>query len=276
MNSNFLKLFTPVLLGVMTISCEQNEVEEMAPAGAMATEKVSSATASGVLLSENFEGSSVFSGMHDQFGTDHAFKVVSNPVFEGARAGRFELRDSDPLTSSGTRAEVLFPESSVGKERWYSFRAFYPASTYKADSNNDILNQWHQGSGTGSPTTTLRVKNDRFFMKIGNEKETREDFDLGPQTKDAWHEFVFHIVHSHGSDGLVEVWHNGRKVLAHRGGNMYDAALPRWKVGIYKDDWNGSETTDTNLRAFYLDNLMLGNENASLESMSSGVYMIGY
>ncbi|WP_046314591.1 polysaccharide lyase, partial [Pontibacter korlensis] len=223
------------------------------------------------MFNETFEGSSVFDGARLQSGASHAFQVVGTPVFSGSKSGRFELRDSDPEASNGTRAEYLFPENSVGKERWYSFRAYYPSSGYKTDSNNDILNQWHQGSGTGSPSSTFRVRNDRFLMRIGNTTESRKEYDLGVQAKDTWHEFVFHFVHSNGSDGLVEVWHNGEKVLTVKGGNMYDAPLPRWKVGIYKDDWNGSETTDSKQRVFFLDDVRMGNEKATLADMSSAL-----
>jgi hypothetical protein len=256
----------PLVAGAIVFSCEQNELDEVSPAFSEASG--SAALSSNLLHNETFEGSTAFEGLHDQFGTDHAFRVVTSPVFEGAKSGRFELRDSDPETSSGTRSEVLFPDQTH-RERWYSFRAFYPASGYKDDRNNDILNQWHQGSGTGSPLASLRVENGRFLMKVGPTKDTRKDYDLGVQTKDTWHEFVFHFIHSTSSEGLVEVWHNGTKVLTYKGGNMYDAKLPRWKVGIYKDDWNGSETTDTNLRIFYLDNIRMGNENATLADMST-------
>lgn len=268
MNFRFRNIFLPLVVGAVVVSCEQKE-EEINPDAPMSAETTGKATLANLLHRETFEGSTVFADVHDQFGTSHAFNVASNPVFEGAKSGRFELRDSDPETSNGTRAEVLFPDATH-RERWYSFRTYYPSSGYKTDSNNDILNQWHQGSGTGSPSTTLRVRNDRFLLRSGNTVETRKEYDLGVQTKDVWHEFVFHIIHSNGSDGLIEVWHNGKKVLTRTGGNMYDAKLPRWKVGIYKDDWNGSETTDSKLRIFYVDDLRVGNEKATFADMSSG------
>ncbi len=268
MNFRRRYILTPILLGTLAFSCENKE--EVLPSTLNNAELTGLATSANLLFNETFEGSSVFSELRQQFGTSHAFQVVSNPVFVGSKSGRFELRDSDPETSNGTRAEVLYPENSVGRERWYSYRTYYPAATYKKDSNNDILNQWHQGSGTGSPSTTFRVRNDRFLIRTGNTTETRQEYDLGVQTKDVWHEFIFHIIHSNGSDGLIEIWHNGKKVLTHQGGNMYDAPLPRWKVGIYKDDWNGSETTDSNLRVFYVDNMMMGNEKATLQDMMSG------
>ncbi len=215
-----------------------------------------------------FEEDDPFNEFHEQFGTKHAFSVTSEPSFRGGSSGRFELRNTDPMTSNGTRSEVLFPEQEHN-ERWYSFSLYLPADDFKVDSNNDIISQWHQGKGSGSPTTTLRVKDDRFFLKSGDTKETRKDYDIATVKKDVWNEFVIHIVHSSGDDGLVELWFNGDKVLNIKGGNMdEDFGLPRWKIGIYKDDWNYDETTDTDHRVMYFDNVLMGNENATYNEMS--------
>ncbi|MDN3671168.1 polysaccharide lyase [Echinicola jeungdonensis] len=216
-----------------------------------------------------FEEEEPLEDFHRQFGTDHAFSVSSQPAYQGKYSGRFELRDSDPMTSNGTRSEVLFPEQDHN-ERWYSFSLYLPADDFKIDSNNDIISQWHQGSGSGSPTTTLRVEDDRFFLKSGPKKAERVDYDIAEVQKDTWNNFVIHIVHSSGEDGLVELWFNGEKVLNIKGGNMdKDFGLPRWKIGIYKDDWNYDETTDTDHRVMFFDNVLMGNEKATYEEMSS-------
>lgn len=66
---------------------------------------------------------------------------------------------------------------------------------------------------------------------------------------------------------MVEVWRNDDKILTHSGPNKYKGErLPRWKVGIYKDAWDG-KTTDTDKRILYFDNIRIGNEKASYEEM---------
>lgn len=216
-----------------------------------------------LLYKECFEDSSSFIGLQHQFAATHAFRLATSPVFEGAMSGRFELRASDPMVSNGTRSEVLF-DVPAHKERWYAFVAYFPADGFPVDSNNDIINQWHQ---KGSPATSFRIKKDRFMLRVGNSHDSREDIDLGPVTKDIWHKLVFHIIHSDGEDGLVEVWLDGTKVLTHKGGNMYPGRLPRWKVGIYKDNWNGDRKTDSDLRIYYIDDIKVGNEHASLNDL---------
>ncbi|UCS92974.1 polysaccharide lyase [Echinicola marina] len=268
-NNALKSLLAFSVIGLVSTSCEMTDFEE----DNIVKEEFHAATgissSPNIEYQETFEGSDPFSFAHKQLSEDYSLTIASSPVVNGSGSGRFELNDYDPLVSNGTRAEVLFPELSYN-ERWYSYSLYLPSKDFQIDSNNDIISQWHQGSGSGSPTTTLRIKDDRFFLKSGPTKEERKDYDIAAVKKDAWNEFVFHIVHSSGSEGLVEVWMNGEKVLHIEGGNMNkDYGLPRWKIGIYKDNWNGSGTTDTDRRVMFFDNVRLGNQNASYEEMTS-------
>ncbi|WP_186756798.1 polysaccharide lyase [Echinicola salinicaeni] len=265
----FKSMFAVSILGLASTSCEMTNLEEASMESAEILAATGLSSSPNIVYQETFEGSDPFSFAHKQLSEDYSLTIATSPVVDGSNSGRFELNDYDPMVSNGTRAEVLFPELSYN-ERWYSYSLYLPSKDFQIDSNNDIISQWHQGSGSGSPTTTLRIKNDRFFLKSGPTKEERKDYDIAAVKKDAWNEFVFHIVHSSGSDGLVEVWMNGEKVLNIEGGNMNkDYDLPRWKIGIYKDDWNGSETTDSDRRVMFFDNVRLGNQYASYEEMSS-------
>lgn len=220
---------------------------------------------------ENFENNPVFNGLHTQFSEDHSFSIVDNPVYEGKFAGKFELRYGDRrATRTGRRVEVLFP-ALPNKERWYSFLVYFPASGYVDDKDSELISQWHNCCGT--PTIGLRNRDGRLMMRIGHDRNLRgsawSNFDLGPVPKDRWIEFVFHIIHSDGSDGIVNAWQNGRQVVRHRGPNMEkDSELPRWKIGIYKSTWDERPTL-VQERIVYFDNIKLGNENATLEMMSS-------
>jgi len=249
-------------LGLATISCDTTGKDDF-------TEEMSAlrAVSANILISEDFEGSNSFSQVHRQFGTSHAFNVVGDPKDRSNHVGRFELRYSDPITSNGKRSEVLFPAQS-GRDRWYSYSVMIPSNGYAKDSNREIISQWHQSTG-GPPTIALKVANDKFFVRAGETADKRVDYPIADVEKDVWHDFVFHIVHSHKSDGLIEVWKNGKKVMEQRGANMYDIALPRWKVGIYKSTW-AKNTTDTDRRVIMFDNVRLGNEKATLKEMTAG------
>jgi hypothetical protein len=257
-------------IGVITTSCDKNELEETATESVAAVEK---ATSANIIIEETFEGSNPTSTFHGvEFGTSHAFSVVSNPVFDGAKVARLELRDSDPLESGGTRAEMTVvkePEDGNQKEMWFSFAVYLPASDFAYDSQEEIITQWHQSGG--SPPRNLMVEKDRWRFDVTNNTDTKTKYDLGPVAKNIWNQFTFHIIQSNGSDGLVEIWHNGTKVVTHQGGNMYNYEnLPKWKVGIYKWEWNGSATTDVSKRVLYFDNIRVGNANATLAEMTAG------
>ena len=233
---------------------------------------------SNLVYTEDFEGSNIFSGLHEQFGTSHAFNVATSPVFEGSKSGRFELRDSDPIQSGGTRAEVLFPEQA-SLDRWYGFSVYFPSADYARDSYREIINQWHQGGGK-SPSIALEIKDDRYMVVMPSGATgtgSSEKINLVPVSKDTWNTFAIHIKHSSGSDGLLEIWLNGERILSRKGANMYplsSSSEPRWKLGIYKWKWNGDLTTDTKKRVLYYDNIRVGSENATLRDFFSDLYSV--
>ncbi|WP_299759948.1 polysaccharide lyase [uncultured Pontibacter sp.] len=257
-------LMAPVLLGLLTTSCDKKELDEVSPV--TTAETVSEAAASNYIFQETFEGSSAFSGRHTQFGTSYSFQMATNPVFAGAKSGRFELRSSDGQVANGTRAEVIVADPATNKNRWYSFAAYFPAKDYAYDSGSEVISQWWQTSGS-TQATSLRVRKDRLILRTGNDPNSLKEIDLGAVTKDSWQEYVFHFIHSNGSDGLIEVWRNGNKILERKGGNMYNDKMPNWKIGVYKASWN-SGSTETSKRVLYYDNIRVGNENATLASMT--------
>jgi hypothetical protein len=227
-----------------------------------------------------FEGSGALSGLNRETAHAHSMTLASSPVFQGSQSLRVELRDSDNEVAGGTRAELNLGHAQA-REEWYSLAVHFPAS-YTADSHAEQILQWHSvpdehlGEGWRGPAKSLQIQRGRFIMKIGyNTKQVSSNFegeqiyDLGPVTTGAWHQFTFHVLHSHNPDGLVELWHNGRKVLEHKGGNSYnDVKLPFWKVGLYKWAWNGSGKTDVSQRVLFFDNIRIGNASATLQEMS--------
>lgn len=259
-------LLAPILLGLVTVSCDKKDLDELTPDAALSAEGISLATSANLIFNETFEDGAGFEGNKLQASTSYGFTVASKPVLEGSKSGRFELRDTDAEASGGTRTEFLLNESTMVKEGWYSFAGYFPSAEYANESSREIITQWHQGSGSGSPTTVLVVENGEFILHMGSAR-----LNLGKMAKDVWHQFVFHVVHSSGSDGLVEVWLNGNKVASKSGATIKSGFdLPRWKLGIYKWDWNGSKTTNTKKRVWYIDNVKMGNGNASYSDMVSG------
>jgi hypothetical protein len=223
-----------------------------------------------IIYQESAEGSTIFS-TYVKKQTTATYGITPSKIFyyTGTQSARFELRDTDAMNNNGTRAEITFP-TTTNLNRWYSYALYFPSADYKYDASDEVISQWHQGGGK-SPALCLRTRKDHIYLRtMGNW------IDLGLIDKDKWHTYVMHIKHSSGSDGLVEIWRDGNKILSKKGQNMYavigDLKKPNWKLGIYKSDWNGSETTSTNKRVLYFDDIKMGNENATYADMAPKGY----
>jgi hypothetical protein len=229
-----------------------------------------------LLYEETFEEGTPFTSYATlQVGTSYGFTVATSPAFEGAKAGRFELRDTDPETSGGTRAEAKCP-ALTNPNRWYGFSAYFPSADYQYDSEAEIISQWHQGGGV-SPSMSVITRYDKMVIEVRSVPTVKTQYPLGDVVKDKWQTYVIHINHSNGSDGLVEIWRDGVKIFTHNGPNAYDFTTyekPKWKMGLYKWEWNGTSTTDVKKRVIFFDNVRLGNENASYGDMSVGKTVI--
>jgi hypothetical protein len=270
-----------VLLSVL-FSCSKGDLQEPLSSSGNPSETISesseignvSALSANLLYHEAFEGSTAWANLNTQFATSYAFTMATSPVFQGSKSGRFELRDTDPLDNNGTRAEVVFP-TATNLNRWYSFAAYFPSADFKPDTEDELIGQWKQHERGVSSAISLRIKDDRFRLTVfPSYMAVSQKYDLGPVTKDKWLSFVFHIKHSTSSDGIIELWLNGQKIINRSGSNMYRLSsqdgmtYPEWKVGIYKSAWNGTNTTATTKRVLYYDDIKLGNENATLAEMT--------
>lgn len=223
-----------------------------------------------IIYEETFEGKEPFSKVHSLEVGDwnYALNYTSEYAYEGQKSVRFEIRKDQPLIKHGKRAEAVIVDGEFGmppKEAWYSFAVLFPSSGYEYDSQREVINQWYQH---GSPATSLRTYKDRLIIETGNTIDSRKKIDLGPIIKDKWQEYVLHFIHSYGADGLIEIWHNGNKILSNQGGNMYDNVLPKWKIGLYKAAFKHG-TSLVKRRIIYFDNVRVGNSNATFADMTS-------
>lgn len=263
-----------LVIALFTFSCDDQRVD---PATDSSSALVESSTAAATAFSnliyfENMEGALPFSTAHDlDVGTwDYALQFVADTVYQGLKSARFEIHEDQPLVATGKRSEVTIVKGSageVGKNAWYSFAVLFPTVGYEYDNERELINQWYQN---GSPATSLRTRRDRMLLESGNTPDTRRQFDLGPIIKDQWHEFVMHFIHSFGDDGLIEIWIDGVKKLTLTGGNMYDDVLPKWKIGLYKSAFKYG-TSDVSRRIIYFDNVKVGNESSTYETMRPGL-----
>ncbi|OQP57722.1 hypothetical protein A3860_08815 [Niastella vici] len=225
---------------------------------------VSARSIGNLIYHETADGSSLSTYPSKQAAASYSITQSTTQFFNGTKAVRFELHDTDPEVSNGTRAELSFPKTT-NLHRWYSYAMYIPSDQFKYDTDDDVITQFHQGGGV-TPALCLRVKQDHLYVRILGVWN-----DLGTLGKDKWHSYVLHVNHSSNSDGLTEIWIDGAKVFSKTGANAYPVgttySMPWLKMGIYKSNWNGSGTTLTNVRVLYFDDIRIGDENATYNDM---------
>lgn len=318
--SNGTLALSSVLLLTTLFSCQKDVVneplvklskEDLASA-TMSTEYPSSNSTANLIYQETFEGSTFFplSGTslnkthniencyYETNNTDQSLAwtlgTVTNPLFQGTKSVRFEIRKDQPRVGSGqrVRSEVTIikgsEDSRFTKDIWYSFSILFPSTGMEYDDTRDCINQWYED---GSDETTIRVEKGKAFLEVtpAEGSSTLKKYDLftasqgtsGNVTtstsglsgftnmeKDKWHEFSFHFIHSKSSDGLIEVYRDGVKIHHITGRNMH-LMYPKWKVGLYKSSFlDGSSSRYS--RVVYFDNIRVGKSSATLADMTSG------
>lgn len=221
-----------------------------------------------VLYYEGFESGAGFNGMKLQTSTSYGFTIASAPTYSGEKVGRWELRAGDPPASNGTRAEVLFTAELAQQETWHSYAGYFPSADNLIDYDNEVFNQWHQGGTFGTPMLTFSTVSGRFEVRRRSlDGKTSTYYNLGSVTYDQWVDIVIHLK-QHLTDGLMKIWINGELKLDIQGGaTMFDGSYGRWKMGIYKSDWNDGGKTGSDKRVWYVDEVKIGNAVSTYEFM---------
>jgi hypothetical protein len=191
---------------------------------------------------------------------------------------RSELTRWDPLSKS-----KIFLTDPIGSERWYAFSVFVPTS-WMYDVNKVHLVQWHgsedpgeTGFGRNPPLTIMIVKSQLVIRqlwsarRIQSTNENRADIWKGSLEKGKWIQFVFHMKWSYKSDGFLDVWKNGTRIINQRNRpNCYNDAIgPYFKLGLY---WPSAtypgEYARTDRHVAYYDSFRVGSRSNILSDMT--------
>jgi hypothetical protein len=262
------RVLTVSLLLATLAACQKNVEPKLDATASEELVSTKATTGGNIIWEENADASSFLSGgltLSVQTATSYGITASTTEAYNGTKSARFEVRDTDPESHSGTRAEISFPTPTTNNF-WYSYALYMPSAQYKDEAADEVITQWHGGGGI-TPAISLRVTNGHLVMRTPDNAKT----DLGAIEKDKWHTYVYHIIHSSGSDGLIEIWKDNVKLVTRKGPSMYaitgDFHLPNWKMGVYKSDWNGTKTTSTNLRVLYFDDIKYGKATATYNEM---------
>ena len=242
-----------------------------APA-ALPAPKPKAAPAGQVLWSADFE-SSAFDPFKDYFENVDAPepRLVTGPVAQGARAGRFEAPADSP------RNEVVMDgELTNGTTRYFGWAMHLPPNL-STESDWRVLAQWRHNGRNGSPPVSLKLQNGRYLIDGGEIDTDRSSNDVGEESQPMQYDlgsadadegiyvrWVFGIKFAVGElEGWVSVWKNGvqladqvpwRTMYRQEDGDPFTSSL---KFGIYRhddidhldvvhhDDWKMGTTYDS-------------------------------
>ncbi len=210
---------------------------------------------------------------------------------ERARAGRYSLksvlRADAPTVYERERTEsmALGSYATIGKDHWYGFSVFLP-SDYVADKVWELVAQWHvdpddavEQAALRNPALALesangvwRISNasDPRAQTPGRDGVTNRSFQLGAYETNKWTDWVFHIKWSYLSDGVLQVWKDGKLVVNATGPNCYnDNKGPYFKMGIYKG-WGSMASDQVTVRTIYHDEFRMAGPTGSYEAVAPG------
>jgi len=234
-----------------------------------------------------------FSGWHCKNGSwGNCPTVVSAQGSVQPRAGSFMMKSFlNPRTSSvAYRTETvllgendILHEFNIGSEYWFGLSIYLPGGQ---PLEMGVLGQFHGradthlGERSRNPHLALRLYDGswRVTMNWDSKPNTYEsgervydgskDWVLGAAEADKWTDWVIHVKLSYESDGLLEVYQDGQKVISHNGGNCYnDERGPYWKMGIYNASWK--DRPGIGARVAYHDELRVGGADASYKDVAS-------
>ena len=245
------------------------------PAPATPAPKPRPGPAGQLLWSADFE-SSAFDPFKDYFENVDAPepKLVTGPVAQGARAGRFEAPSGSP------RNEVLMDGELVNGTTRYFGWSMQLAATTSTVPGWRVLAQWRHNGRNGSPPVSLKLEDGEYMIDGGwidtarstndvGEKSLLKHHGLGPAGADRgkYVRWVFGIKFAVGdpAQGWVSVWKNGvqladqvpwRTMYRQKSdGRPFTSSL---KFGIYRDAGIGG--TDV----VHHDNWKMGTTYASV------------
>ena len=202
--------------------------------------------------------------------------VTTSQPQAGTYASKFTLTPKDPVSF---RTELVPPESTFfvqGKEYWIGFSN--KLVDWQRDNSEELVLQTHTnfynwdcalgGAEVGRQPISILTGSGNWQVVTSSGDEWS-----APYTTGVWNNWVIHLKVSTGSDGFVEVWKDGVKVISDTGPN-YPAkdgcgnslAPPYLKFGIYKWDWDKSgyrsQPSQSTRREIHFDQVRIGHAAA--------------
>jgi len=155
------------------------------------------------------------------------------------------------VNNSGTaeRDDLSTSQSATdcyeGHEQWWAHSILFPDDYVippaGATWNWGVVMDFHHTGPTGQANfQVVSLPTGLVFQGFGGPTVANSPSDpgfygasIGPVTKNAWYDFVYHVKWSSGSDGYFYAWVNGVQKLAHTGPTLYSGQGCYLKLANY-------------------------------------------
>lgn len=155
----------------------------------------------------------------------------------------------------------------LSQEVWCKFSLLIP-DDFPIIDNRLVISQVKQTVLFGNPLMLFaqRFVNGQHYLTICDmTKDNKEQshFKLPELTKEKWHDFVFQIRYSDTSNGYINMWMDGKKVVSFNGPTASEKGRNQFyhKIGMYRDQWPDPMT-------IYFDNYMITNDTSKINKES--------
>jgi hypothetical protein len=171
---------------------------------------------------------------------------------DGASAVRLHTEPGDSnVNNSGTaeRDDLSTSQSATdcyeGHEQWWAHSILFPDDYVIPPAgavwNWGVVMDFHHTGPTGQANfQVVSLPTGLVFQGFGGPTVANSPSDpgfygasIGPVTKNAWYDFVYHVKWSSGSDGYFYAWVNGVQKLAHTGPTLYSGQGCYLKLANY-------------------------------------------
>jgi hypothetical protein len=171
---------------------------------------------------------------------------------DGGTAVRLHTEVGDnSVNGSGTweRNDLHFGQSPTycqeGMDEWWAHSVLFPSDyVFPPGPGAGIVMDFHHASSSGQanfelqtiPAIGLRMRGYGGPVINGGQYQAVIPDPYGAVanvTKNVWYDFVYHAKWSSGSDGRMEAWLNGKKVLTYNGPTLYTGIACYFKLANY-------------------------------------------
>ena len=192
---------------------------------------------------------------------------------------RFEVRQGDCGSQPGwsdcemdrERAEMseLKPYTLLGVPTWYSWSVYFDKNWPDISPVTTTVGQFHQRDQS-VPAVLFVQKDNRYMIRLESAKDLYPDKNIvtlltGDELRGRWHTIVVFAKWSTGSDGILQVWINGKQKLNLLGPNTVNNTPVYFKYGIYRSFVSRVQNRPTHI--LYIDEVRKGSMREAVDPL---------